>query len=140
VEQKASQLERHALGIKREKILMVHEMNKVKRVFEQLQGLLQNTQSREVKEELSSIKMILELLINDREMFRQESSFDLDIEKNTAQFNQSEPQAQSEVAEEGKKEAEETKEDSWAHQSKGAKAPSRGGLKEPEQSQDIEAI
>lgn len=68
--------------------------------------------------------MILELLINDREMFKQESSFDLDMEKNTAQFNQSEPPTQSEQADEAKKDNEEAKEETW--QAKGARAHPRG--------------
>lgn len=34
VEQKTSQLEKQMLSIKRDKILIVHEMSKVKRVFE----------------------------------------------------------------------------------------------------------
>ena len=38
--------------------------------------------------------MILELLINDREMFKQETSFDMDMERTTAQFNESEPSQQ----------------------------------------------
>lgn len=35
--------------------------------------------------------MIMELLLNDREMFKQETSLDLETEKITAQFNESEP-------------------------------------------------
>lgn len=119
VDQKAVQVEKQSLSLKREKILLVHEMNKVKRVFEQLQGLLHAPHSREVKEELSSIKLILELLLNDREIFKQESSFDLDVENNTAQFNPSEPHTLlSEQAADTLKAAGESKRQSWAEQSK----------------------
>ena len=94
-------------------------MNKVKRVFEQLQGLLLTSHSREVKEELASIKLILELLLNDREIFKQESSFDFDAENNTAQFNPSEPHTLlSEQAAEALKSADDGTRQSWAEQSK----------------------
>jgi hypothetical protein len=43
-------------------------MNKVKRVYDQLEGMLYNTHSREFKEELGSVKMLLELLMNDRDI------------------------------------------------------------------------
>ena len=64
-------------------------MGKVKRVLDQLEGMLYNTHQREAKEELSSIKLILELLVNDRDLSGQSRTED--FEKNTAQFNESEP-------------------------------------------------
>ena len=71
-------------------MLVANEMGKVKRVLDQLESMLYNShQQREYKEELSSIKLILELLVNDRDLSGQSRTDD--FEKNTAQFNESEP-------------------------------------------------
>jgi len=66
-------------------MLVGNELNKVKRVFSQLENMLRSS-GQECKQELSSIKLLLELLISDREISKQEEDFDT----NTAQFNESE--------------------------------------------------
>ena len=57
-------------------------MGKVKRVLDQLEGMLYSSNQREAKEELSSIKLILELLVNDRDLSGHSRTDD--FEKNTA--------------------------------------------------------
>jgi len=64
-----------------------NELNKARRVLDTLEQCLPNQKVREVKEDLRSVKMLLELLLNDRESMKQHEASEqdyLDLEKNTA--------------------------------------------------------